>query len=128
MKIHFSATNILEVQHRKDVQPAPFTSKAVKYHVLDILNQMAKERTDMGLQIDYIFGLYYSEPMVYRFTVSCSINETEGGDLEERQAMSAVSQMADYLNEHLDREKFQLVQDHPAYLSQVRELVIRKTV
>lgn len=126
MKIHFSATNILEVQHRKDIQPAPFSSKAVKYHILDLLNQMAKERPDLGLHIDYVFGLYYSETMVYRLSISCACNGSDKDDLEEKQAMSVMSEMAEYLNEHLDTEKYQLIQDHPACLSQVRELVIRK--
>ena len=87
---------------------------------------MAEERPELELQIDYIFGLYYSEPMVYRLAISCSCNESDDGELEEKRAMSVMVDMVKYLSEHLDTEKYQLIQDHPVYLSKVRELVIRK--
>ena len=129
MRIQFSATNILQVQHRKDLKPLPFSSKAVKYHILDLLNRMVDERKDLGLRIDYIVGLYYSDPMVYRFTVSASFEERQGGKEDEMsQASTVLGDMVSHINRTIDSEKFQLdASAGPASLSEARELVIRKT-
>ena len=110
MKVQFSITNLLEIQHQKDKDPLPFSSKPLKYHILDLFERMNREEGCPKIHIDYVVGLYYSDEKRYKFTVAGSTQFNE--NLKQQEATSRFSEILkevnQYLNKNIDAEKFGL--------------------